>query len=177
MHDQQMCLWTNHPLKDQYGNVSNHHPLKQNIIMSIRNVAILLVFQRMICLHKHICWTSMTLLLATHRLDPIWTSGTIIKELSPAETLNGLHKTQWAWRNNRSDLCDPTTGVKTTYLVCQGVWHCINDDCHWTLRPNIRSQDLKNRRVLTYSFNTYLVGSRCGRLFESFSYVLDLIIE
>lgn len=77
---------------------------------------------------------------------PMWPNGTIIKELSPAETLNGLHKTQWAWKNNRSDPCDPTTGVKTTYYVCQGVWHCINDDCQWTLRPSIRSQDFEKQK-------------------------------
>ena len=77
---------------------------------------------------------------------PMWPNGTIIKELSPAETLHGLHKTQWAWRNNRSDPCDPITGVKTTNYVCQGVWHCINDDCQWTLRPLIQSQDFEKQK-------------------------------
>jgi hypothetical protein len=78
---------------------------------------------------------------------PMWPNhdGTIMTELSPTETLKGLYKTQWAWKNNRSDLRDGN-GVKTTHYVCQGVWHCINDNCQWTLRPSIRTPDFEKQK-------------------------------
>ena len=44
-------------------------PETKYIIMSIRNVAISLVLRRMICLHKHICWSCMTSLLPTQGLE------------------------------------------------------------------------------------------------------------
>jgi hypothetical protein len=75
---------------------------------------------------------------------PMWPNGTFLKELSAAETLSELYKTQWAWKNNRSDPYDPVTGVKTTYYVCQGVWQCVN--CPWTLRPMIRSADFEKQK-------------------------------
>jgi len=75
---------------------------------------------------------------------PMWINGPFVKELSTAEMLRGLYKTQWAWKNNRSDPCDPVTGVKTTTYVCQGVWHCVN--CPWTLRPMIRKADFEKQK-------------------------------
>jgi len=74
----------------------------------------------------------------------MWPNGTFTKELTATETLKGLSKTQWAWKNNRSDRLDPTTGFKTTHYVCQGVWRCVN--CQWTLRPLIRSQDFEKQK-------------------------------
>lgn len=78
---------------------------------------------------------------------PMWPNGTIIEHLSAVETLRGFHKTEWVWKNNRSDPRDPTTGVKTTYCVCQGVWHCTK--CEWTLRPIVRAGDFETQKGST----------------------------
>ena len=74
----------------------------------------------------------------------MWPNGTFTKELTATETLKGLSKTQWAWKNNRSDRLDLTTGFKTTHYVCQGVWRCVN--CQWTLRPMIRPETFDTQR-------------------------------
>jgi hypothetical protein len=90
---------------------------------------------------------------------PMWPNGTIIKELLLEETFQGLHKMQWAWINNRTDKPDPITGVKTTTYFCQGVWHCISDDCQWTLRPCIRRTDFEKQKG-SHLFLQYLLSTR-----------------
>jgi len=74
----------------------------------------------------------------------MWPNGRFLKELSAAETLRKLYKTQWAWKNNRSDSYGPVIGVKIIYHVCQGVWQCVNYT--WTLQLMIRSADFEKQK-------------------------------
>jgi hypothetical protein len=77
---------------------------------------------------------------------PLWPNGSFTRELSVQETERGLYKTQWIWKNNRTDPLNLITGVKKVYYMCQGVWCCNHEQCNWTLRPMIRSKDLEKQR-------------------------------
>ena len=94
---------------------------------------------------------------------PMWPNGGLMFQLSLEAIEQGLHRTQWVWRNNRSNPRDQITGFKTTFYMCLGVWRCTRSGCRWTLRPMIRQRDFLNQSgKIVLKFKAHLqLGVRC----------------
>jgi len=106
-------------------------------------------------------YTRVTLETGQSLLIPMWSYGDLTLQLSLEAMEKGLHRTQWVWRNNRSNPKYLVNGIKTTFYLCLGVWKCTRSGCECTLRPISKKRGLLNQIYLTLTAY-FWVEIRCS---------------